>query len=52
MKDLIIKLNAEYAAYEAKPTKACSKRIRDLLNEVKKGAPAERARLVEADKAA
>lgn len=42
----------EKAAYEAKPTKAASKRMRDALNEMKKVVTAAKAELVAADKAA
>lgn len=38
-------------AYEAKPTKAASKRIRTELGEIKKQVTAVRAALVAADKA-
>lgn len=51
MKKLIDTLASEYAAYEAKPTKASSKRIRDLLNQIQKTAVAEKKALIEADKA-
>jgi hypothetical protein len=42
---------AEINAYETKPTKACSGRIRKCLGEVKKEVTGVRAALVAADKA-
>lgn len=51
MNKLITALAFEYAAYEAKPTKACSKRIRDLLNQIQKTAVAEKKALIAADAA-
>jgi hypothetical protein len=42
---------AEKASYDAKPTKAASKRMRDALNEMKKTATAAKADLIAADKA-
>ncbi len=43
------KLNTELVAYNNKPTKACSLRIRKLLGEIKKSTPVIRAKLVELD---
>lgn len=51
MESLIQKLNSEYAMFNQKPTKASSKRIRDLINQIQKSAVAEKKRLIEADKA-
>jgi len=51
MNKLITALASEYAAYETKPTKACSKRIRDLLNQIQKTAVAEKKALIAADAA-
>jgi hypothetical protein len=42
---------SEKASYDAKPTKAASKRMRDALNELKKVVTAAKSELVEADKA-
>ena len=42
---------AEINAYEAKPTKASSARIRKVLGEIKKQVTGVRAELVDADKA-
>ena len=41
----------EIVAFEAKPTKASSGRIRSLLGKVKASVPAVRAELIAADKA-
>ena len=48
--ELISKLQAELSNYEAKPTKASSKRIRDYINQVQKQAVAMKKALIEADK--
>ena len=44
-------LIAEHEAYENKPTKACSKRMRAALNTVKKLATPAKQELITADKA-
>jgi hypothetical protein len=49
--ELAEKLIAEKAAYDARPTKASSKRMRDYLNQSKKVATAAKQELIEADKA-
>lgn len=49
MHALINKLSSEYAIYSVKPTKASAKRIRELLNQIQKGAVAEKKRLIAAD---
>lgn len=45
------KLVAEADAYEARPTKACSKRMREHLNNIKKLATPAKQELIQADKA-
>jgi len=40
----------EVEAYASKPTKASSKRLRDLINQMKKIATAAKAELLAADK--
>ena len=50
MKNTIEALAAEMTAYDTKPTKASSKRLRLLLGDIKRNAAAWRAELVEADK--
>lgn len=51
LKSTITKLNDEVLSYEAKPTKAASKRIRLLLGNLKSATPTYRAMLVNLDKA-
>ena len=48
---LVANLSKELEAYNTKPTKAGSKRIRLLLGALKKRTPIFRAKLVELDKA-
>ena len=43
-------LISEHEAYGTKPTKACSKRMRDALNTVKKVATPAKQELIAADK--
>ena len=50
-KSILDALSAEIEAYNAKPTKACSKRIRKLSNQLGKDGVQLRAALVAADKA-
>jgi len=50
-KQLIEKVLEEIEAYENKPTKACSLRIRKLSNQIGKDGVQLRATLVQADKA-
>lgn len=45
------KLIAEKATYDARPTKAGSKRMRDYLNQIKKVATVAKQELITADKA-
>jgi len=47
---LVSKYQSEASMYAAKPTKASSKRLRDLINQMKKLATAAKAELIAADK--
>ena len=48
---LVQQLETEVASYNAKPTKACSLRIRKLTQRLNNLGPSIRKELVEADKA-
>ena len=48
---LVQTLETEIAAYNAKPTKACSARIRKLTQRLNNIGPSVRRALIEADKA-
>lgn len=48
---LVAKFQSEYSTYSVKPTKASSKRLRDLANQMKKLSTPVKAHLVELDKA-
>ncbi len=47
---LVSKYQSEASMYATKPTKASSKRLRDLINQMKKLATAAKAELIVADK--
>jgi len=47
---LVSKYQSEVSLYTVKPTKASSKRLRDLINQMKKIATATKAELLAADK--
>ena len=51
VKGLIETVSAQITAYEAKPTKAESKRIRNSLNSIKKLVTPAKTELLNADKA-
>lgn len=48
---LVQKLETELVAYIAKPTKACSARVRKLTQQLNNDGPAIRRKLIELDKA-
>ena len=48
---LVQQLETEIASYNAKPTKACSARIRKLTQRLNNIGPSVRRALIEADKA-
>lgn len=47
---LVSKFQSEAALYASKPTKASSKRLRDLINQMKKIATPAKAELLSRDK--
>lgn len=48
--NLVAKYQSEVAAYTVKPTKASSKRLRDLINQMQKAAVAAKKELIDLDK--
>lgn len=50
MKNLASKLNTEFEAYEKRPTKASSKRLRALTNEISRNGVAFRKVMINTDK--
>ena len=48
--NLVAKFQSEAASYASKPTKASSKRLRDLINQMQKLAVSTKKHLIELDK--